>query len=197
MKSTIFFDVNGTLTRTISKDAFKVNPRDTEVLPGIKEAIAHYKKLDWQFIGISNQPAIGTNFKTLENTIIEMQFTLELIPELSAIYFSPDFEGLICWRVTKNSSEKIADHTGEDFLKKEFRYAKPGCGMIYQGIFDSNTDKSKSWMIGSHLQDENCAKNAGINFMWADIFRQRFLTGTYEFKNAAREQVAFLENINL
>jgi hypothetical protein len=46
-------------------------------------------------------------------------------------------------------------------------------------------------------EDEACAKNAGINFMWANIFRQRFLPGMYEVQNATKEQVAFLENIKL
>jgi D-glycero-D-manno-heptose 1,7-bisphosphate phosphatase len=69
--------------------------------------------------------------------------------------------------------------------------------MIYQATFDCTIDKSESWYVGDRPEDETCARNADIKFMWADIFRQRFTSGMYEVKNATKEQVEFLENIKL
>ncbi len=43
------------------------------------------------------------------------------------------------------------------------------------------------------LEDEQCAQAAGVNFMWADVWRQRFTPGIYEFKAVNVEQVRFLE----
>lgn len=77
---TIFFDIDGTLTTTISGEIFKQHPEDVKVLPGIKEAIAHYKALRWQFIGTSNQGGVAAGFKSIDDTVAEMQFTLELLP---------------------------------------------------------------------------------------------------------------------
>lgn len=198
MKRTIFFDLDETLTTTKSKKTFKQHPKDVEVLPGIKEAIAYYQARNWQFIGISNQGGVAAGHKSIEDAIVEMQFTLELIPELSAIYFCPDFEGLICWRISKYESVKISDRTKDKdfFLKEQFKYRKPGSGMIYQATFDCTIDKSQSWYIGDRPEDVTCAKNADINFMWADIFRERFRPGMYEVRNATKEQVGLLEDIN-
>jgi D-glycero-D-manno-heptose 1,7-bisphosphate phosphatase len=147
-----------------------------------------------------------------------MKFTIKLIPQLSAIYFCPDFEGLICWRVKKSEthfytgiedsayckvniceSTEISNETNDKgfFLKEEFRYRKPGSGMIYQATFDSTIDKSESWYIGDRPEDEACARNADINFMWADTFRGRFAPGMYEVRNISTKQVEFLENIKL
>jgi D-glycero-D-manno-heptose 1,7-bisphosphate phosphatase len=74
--------------------------------------------------------------KNIEDAIAEQHYTLELIPQLEAIYFCPDMKGLICYRVTKNGAVKLADHTGDNFLEEKFRYRKPGAGMIYQAVFD-------------------------------------------------------------
>jgi D-glycero-D-manno-heptose 1,7-bisphosphate phosphatase len=199
MKRTIFFDIDGTLTGTISGETFKKHSEDVAVLPGVKEAIAWYKAHDWQFIGISNQGGVGAGHKSIESAISEMQFTIKLIPELSAIYFCPDFDGLICWRVSSYESVKISDHNEDNsfFLKEEFRYRKPGSGMIYQATFDCTIDKSESWYIGDRPEDEACARNADINFMWADTFRGRFAPGMYEVRNISTKQVEFLENIKL
>jgi D-glycero-D-manno-heptose 1,7-bisphosphate phosphatase len=218
MKRTIFFDIDGTLTTTISGETFKKHSEDVAVLPGIKEAIAWYKARGWQFIGISNQGGVGAGHKSIESATSEMKFTLQLIPELSAIYFCPDFEGLVCWKtnkiethfctgieespicqVSEYRSIKISDNTKDKdfFLKEEFRYRKPGAGMIYQATFDYAIDKSESWYVGDRSEDEACARNADINFMWADIFRGRFAPGMFEVRNVSTKQVEFLENIKL
>ncbi len=54
-----------------------------------------------------------------------------------------------------------------------------------------------SWIRGStkgdRPEDEQCAQAAGVNFMWADVWQQRFTPGIYEFKAVNVEQVGFLE----
>ena len=45
------------------------------------------------------------------------------------------------------------------------------------------------------LEDEQCAQAAGVNFMWADVWRQRFTPSIYEFKAVNVEQVRFKRSI--
>lgn len=39
---------------------------------------------------------------------------------------------------------------------------------------------SECWMIGDRPEDEQCAAAANINFMWADVWRDRFKKGLGE-----------------
>ncbi|RAM47957.1 MAG: polynucleotide kinase [Hapalosiphonaceae cyanobacterium JJU2] len=157
--------------------------------------------IGWVFVGISNQGGVAAGFKSIENTVAEMQFTLELLPQLSAIYFCPDFEGNILYKV---SSKKIENWERSQFphpnVKGELLYQsfrKPGSGMIMKGIDDLDEMPDQLWMIGDHQEDEAAAQTAGVNFMWADIWRNRFLPRMYEFKLITKEQVEFLEGIKL
>ena len=152
----------------------------------------------------------------------QQHYTLALIPQLECIYFCPDMNGLICYRVTRNNVIKLADHTGDDFLEEKFRYRKPGAGMIYQAVFDFDIDLTKSWMIGDRDEDEKAAKAAGLSFMPAEIWHMRFTprhllqagepvqrsgSGMYEIRDArglanaslsaTPQQVKFLEGVNL
>ncbi|WP_375515579.1 hypothetical protein [uncultured Nostoc sp.] len=81
---------------------------------------------EWKGRSIGNVPvgAIALiqskPLKSLEDAIAEQHYTLELIPQLEAIYFCPDMKGLIVYRVTNNGGIKLADHTADgDFLEEK------------------------------------------------------------------------------
>jgi D-glycero-D-manno-heptose 1,7-bisphosphate phosphatase len=105
-----------------------------------------------------------------------MKYTLELLPKLSAIYFCPDLQGINCWRVTSNASVKIADHSlkGKNFYVEKIGYRKPGAGMIFQASLDFEIDLAQSWMVGDRPEDKQAALTAGVNFMLADNWRNKF-----------------------
>lgn len=69
--------------------------------------------------------------------------------------------------------------------------------MIQKASKDFNIDLTRSWMIGDRSEDEQAAATAGLNFMWADVWRMRFTPGMYEIRTATPQQVEFLEGINL
>ncbi|QFS49614.1 hypothetical protein [Nostoc sphaeroides] len=112
MERAVLFDIDGTLTVTVTGETFKKNPHDVAVLPGVKEGLNHYHNQvpPWILVGVSNQGGIDKGYKSIEDTVAEMKYTLELLPKLSAIYFCPDLQGINCWRVTSNASVKIADY---------------------------------------------------------------------------------------
>lgn len=193
----IFFDIDGTLTGTISGAKFKQHSQDVQVLPGVAEKLQAYEQQGWVMIGISNQGGCSainetTNkpYKTVEQTIEEMFYTLDLLPQLEAIYFCPDFQGRYCYKVNKQGSVMF-DNTenmilaptdwGDDYkhiLSEEASFRKPGAGMIKLAAKEFEIDLSASWwMTGDRPQDDQqCAVNAGITFVDAVAWRNGDLT---------------------
>ncbi|MEH1821499.1 MAG: HAD hydrolase-like protein [Nostoc sp.] len=198
----LFVDIDGTLTETILGHTFKQHPQDVKIIEGADKAIAHFADLDWLIVGVSNQggcaainPETGKPRKTIEDTIAEMQFTLELLPQLTAIYFCPDFEGNDCWRVSSLDAYEISDREAQ--LIGEFR--KPDAGMLKLAkLFaeDGGEDVDEIWMVGDRPEDEQCAINAGINFCPAVVWRDRFRAGIFDHQ-VTPKQLKFLEGIEL
>lgn len=98
-----------------------------------------------------------------------------LVPELQAIYMCPDFEGNICWKVTEFEEEE----TNDDRDPYYGTYRKPNDGMIWLALseFGLTADVQECWYIGDRDEDALCAAAAKINFMWADVWRDRFKKG--------------------
>ncbi len=51
--------------------------------------------------------------------------------------------------------------------------------MILKALIDFEGDRDETWMIGDRPEDEQAATAAGVNFMWADIWRECWRTGEY------------------
>lgn len=169
----IFCDTNA-ITTTLSghaPNAPKQHTRNVKILKGADKAIAHHHREGRLIIGISN---IDAKCKSLENAIAEMRYALKLFPELLCIYICPDFKGEECWCITRQHHLEIGAISR---YKGQFR--KPQPGMLLHAIAAHDGDKSKCWYIGDRAEDEEAATNAGINFMAADLWRERFTTGAY------------------
>lgn len=172
----LFCDIDGTLTETISGHAFKQHPKDVKVVEGANKAIAYYASLGYKVCGVSNQGGVAKGFKSLEATVEEMQFTLSLFPELEFILFCPDFEGEICVVVKRDSFEEMTNK-GQNFRK-------PNPGMVNYGLrllgSGYATDEVEAWMVGDRPEDGECAVNAKIKFLPADVWRNRYGYGVVE-----------------
>lgn len=166
----LFLDMDNTVRRTKSGATFINDPYDQELIPGVEEAIARYQ--DWIIIGITNQGGVKAGFKTLENCIQEQIITLKLIPEMQRIYFCPD-DGRTCWLVhNENSYGKIEADGRYAYLRgKNFR--KPSPGMIDAAFANRNQNyrKYEFLFVGDRPEDQQCAANANIPFMWAEDWR--------------------------
>jgi D-glycero-D-manno-heptose 1,7-bisphosphate phosphatase len=101
MTKLLLVDGDGTIRKPITRNQFIQNPRDQKIIAGATDAIAQFHNQGYTIIGISNQGGVAMGYKSLEDTIAEQLYTLELLPQISCIYFCPDLEGKHCWLVSK------------------------------------------------------------------------------------------------
>jgi len=85
----------------------------------------------------------------------------ELFPELREIYFSPDFEGKKCFRVT--------GHNVYNQIKTKWsrQYRKPRAGMLQLAMVRHKHSPQNSLYVGDRPEDEQAAQGAGVPFQWA------------------------------
>lgn len=184
MTQLLLVDLDGTIRQPISENKFIQNPTDQRVIPGAEEAIAHYHDQGWLIVGISNQAGVAAGHKQLADALVEAEYTLELFPQVLCIYLCPDFKGNHCHLVGRKH-DAIPIHLAwwaEEFVG-EFR--KPQPGMLKAAIKNHSGnriagDADNYWYIGDRPEDEEAAMRAGVNFMWADIWRNRWISPEYK-----------------
>lgn len=158
MTKILFLDLDGTVRRTKSGATFINDLYDQELIPGVEDAIARYH--DWVIVGVTNQGGVAS--KSISDCIAEQYRTLELLPSMERIYFCPHVQE--CWLVTRKDVDKLIESTPRD-------YRKPETGMIDIALLYLKKPPTKILMVGDHTEDEQCAKNAGIEFIWAEDWR--------------------------
>jgi D-glycero-D-manno-heptose 1,7-bisphosphate phosphatase len=139
------------------------------VLPGVENALSRYAKEGYLMVGISDEGGVGAGHKKLEAAFEEKQYTCLLLPQLEAIYFYPDFAGKVLCRADRD--------TGIEVKVESARYSsfrKPGIGMIQCCLSLDVSDVAKCWMVGDRPEEEKPAVAAGINFIAADVWRDKF-----------------------
>ena len=164
MSNILFLDLDGTVRRTKSGATFINDPHDQELIPGVMEAIARYDLKEWKVIGITNQGGVGAGFKTLENCILEQRQTMKMLPTMDSVMFCPDNGRTMCYVPRQGEHSVITSYDYGSFRK-------PGYGMIAFFKQYSGEPRPKSLMVGDRPEDEQCAKNANIPFMWAHEWR--------------------------
>jgi D-glycero-D-manno-heptose 1,7-bisphosphate phosphatase len=168
MTKILFLDLDGTVRQSKSGATFINDPCDQELIPGVERAIACYS--GYHIVGITNQGGVSSGHKTLKNCLLEQWQTLELLPQMNAIYFCPDMAGACCYWVNKDSCDRL-----ENIMS--INYRKPNPGILYQAIYHLHgwipTSALKEFLfVGDRAEDEQCAKNANIPFMWANDWRK-------------------------
>lgn len=168
-KRFLFCDVDDTLTQTISENTFKQNPRDVKVIEFASKALKYFASLSYTIIGISNQGGVGKGYKTLEQAIEEMTYTISLLPDLLFIKFCPDFEGEQCCTVWQDKHNCIIDP------KLKGTYRKPHNGMIESVLCAFNdVNRNECLMVGDRTEDKLTADASKIPFMWAQEWRNKY-----------------------
>ena len=178
MTKIFFFDLDGTLRETKSGATFINDPADQKPIDGASEAVVYYASQAFICIGITNQggcaaidPDTGNPRKSLESAIAEQRITLELFPDLSEIFFCHTW-GESCYQVSRgNVPLEFGAPISGDGLKVSCR--KPGHGMLLIAS-QALADLKDCWMTGDRPEDEQAAKNAGVNFIPAEVMLSKF-----------------------
>ncbi|MEY3302861.1 MAG: hypothetical protein RLZZ139_1234 [Cyanobacteriota bacterium] len=163
----LFLDLDGTVRRTKSGATFINDPYDQELIPGTKEAIARYQ--GWKIVGVTNQGGVKAGFKSLENCFEEQRQTLKLLPEMSLLLFCTN-DGSSGWRLSQRGLQM--DGLAIPCNAKRYgNFRKPNPGMIRLGLEYYKEKPEQILMVGDRSEDQECAANANINFIWAEEWR--------------------------
>lgn len=167
----LLLDLDGTIREPLNGEKFIQHPRDQRIIKGADKALAHYHTEEWLIIGISNQGGVAALHKTLEDALEEQRYTLEMLPQMQEILICTEYppKDNYCYIVTRKNL-LVCDNYSQ--------YRKPGTGMIQCGI--ERTNPVQVWMVGDRHEDEAAANAAGVNFMWADIWRDRWTSSEYK-----------------
>lgn len=200
MTKLLMVDLDGTVRETASGKTFIEEPHDQKIIEGADKALSHYHSKGWVIVGITNQGGVAAGHKSLGAAIEEQRETLEMLPQISAILFCPDFEGNECWWI-RPGHPNYAFHKDSNWEHLKGTYRKPKTGMLDMAIALSNygtiANRPDYWYVGDRPEDSQAAQAAGVNFCDAEVWRSRFLPGLHEYREATPELVEFLEGVKL
>ncbi|MBW4597755.1 MAG: HAD-IIIA family hydrolase [Brasilonema angustatum HA4187-MV1] len=189
-KKLIFCSVDNTLTFSKSGKSFKQSPakEDIKLIPGVQAGVESFKLHGYDIVGISNQSCVPILKSPLE-CIEEMQATMNLLPQVSKIYFAPS-DGEEVYKVLPHSF--VYSRRGN---QNSFR--KPELGMIQKALEEYGR-LDDIWFIGDLLHDEQCAANAKIDYLPAKVWHAKFSGNWKENVYCLNDkQAQFLENVSI
>lgn len=155
-------DLDGTI-RYSKSGKFINQPADITLFEGVEAKLWEYRNNNFLIFGISNQGGVAFGIKSPEQEMAEIDTTLALFEQ------NPFHIVKCCWHHEK----------GKVF---PFNYRslgrKPDIGMLMECEFEAfNAGKVVDWdaslFVGDRPEDEECAKRARINFVWAWEFFER------------------------
>jgi len=139
MNKAIFLDRDGTLNKAIVKNGLPYSPvsfNEFEILPGVKESIPRFKKLNFVCLLVTNQPDVSKG-KVKKDIVIKMNDFLKNEIKLDDIF--------VCY------------HDDDDNCKCR----KPKPGLLLSAGKKWNINLNKSYMIGDRWKDIKAGKIAG------------------------------------
>jgi D-glycero-D-manno-heptose 1,7-bisphosphate phosphatase len=157
----LVLDLDGTIRYSKNGNKFIEGPDDVAIYDGAEAKIKEYKYKGFLIFGASNQAGVAFGFKTHKQVMAELDATFELLPGVF------------------DSVKQCYHHGGEGTsfpLNKRSLLRKPDYGMLVlmeSEAFESGylVDWDNSLFVGDRPEDQECAINARIPFMWAwDFF---------------------------
>lgn len=151
LQKVLFLDIDGTLIKGKEELGYYVNkPEQVQIYPEVPAILKQYVDAGYQLCGVTNQLGIELGFTTRTDVHAKLDQMMDLL----------GYEFPVC----------IAD--------KNNAYRKPKYGMLISYIERylvpsvKQLDMELSMMVGDRTEDEWCAKNFGIKFQWAKLWRQ-------------------------
>lgn len=148
----IVFDCDGTLTETKSGATFRESADDWQWLSGRVERLAQLTARGVKLGVATNQGGVAFGYMQQEDISREMERVAREghIPEV-----------VICYAHPKATIEKY---------RIDSPNRKPNPGMLLHLMKNAEVQPSDTLMVGDRPEDEDAAKQAACDFMWADTF---------------------------
>lgn len=163
LKPALCLDFDGTIRESKSGETFIKGPEDIKLLEEVEEIIMSYKEKGYAILGISNQAGVAHGFKTPEDNNAEIAATIE------EFKVNP-FDIVMC--AYGDGKGTVEPYAHRSLLRK------PEIGMLAlmeEKCFSAGVviDWDNSLFVGDRPEDENCAKNAEIDFLYISAFIER------------------------
>lgn len=156
----LYLDLDGTVRHGFDELGKFVNgPSDVFVFPEAVAAIKEYKNNGWKIAGVTNQGGIALRHQSMEDAVAACLRTNDLCERL--------FDKIAICRHHPNA---------HDPTMASCWCRKPKIGMLIEcardlaGV-DGMCPPSAALMVGDRPEDQQCAENAGIRFIWAKDWR--------------------------
>ncbi|HVI80835.1 MAG TPA: hypothetical protein VM715_22320 [Candidatus Acidoferrum sp.] len=157
----LYLDLDGTVRKGFDELGKFVNgPEDVEVFEGVPDLLEFYSSLGWRIVGISNQGGIALGYLTMETCIRAMLETqkqcLGLFDKIAWCSHHPDAEDpemAVCW--CRKPRPGLIIETALSLAETHREIYPPHLGLF----------------VGDRPEDEQCAHNAALQFMSADVWR--------------------------
>ena len=159
----LFLGIDGTVRKSVEELGRYVNgPEDVEVYPEVPEILDAYRKAGWRIVGVTNQGGIALGL------VSQAQVAAALSETQKQTGARWDFIG-----VCPHHPEAEG---GPRFTSCWCR--KPLVGLLWQGaalVHEKQGERcppDQCLMVGDMDSDRQCAANALVPFMWADVWRR-------------------------
>jgi len=160
-KSVLWIDLDGTVRWGKDELGHFVNtPSDVRVFDEIPAIFKAYKNAGWRIVGVTNQGGVAMGHMTLETaTECNWQTYLqcdELFDKIAMCVHHPDSSDPMmgnCWCRKPRIGMLVS--VGIELSQKTSELYPPHLGLF----------------VGDRPEDEQCAENAGLPFMWATEWR--------------------------
>jgi D-glycero-D-manno-heptose 1,7-bisphosphate phosphatase len=164
LKPALCVDLDGTIRYSLNGD-FVNKPEDVALFPDVEEKLWEYRNKGWLIFGITNQGGVAYGFKTPADNDAEIEATC------AAFGRNP-------FHIIKSCLHHPGG-TREPYNHRSL-FRKPQIGMLAMCEVEAWNNGiivlwDQSVFVGDRPEDQECAENAGISFMWADDFFGRIL----------------------
>lgn len=161
MVPVLYCDIDGTIRWGKDELGRFVNTvEDVRVFDGVADLLWGYKKLGWRIIGVSNQGGIALGHmttadcvKAMAETQVQTNFAFDKLVWCSHHPDAKDPEMAVCW--CRKPKAGLVIEAALALAEKTRELYPPHLGLF----------------VGDRFEDNECAKNAGLQFMNARDWR--------------------------
>lgn len=160
VKPALCLDLDKTIRYSLNGTPFIKNVDDIALYPDVESALHEWKNEGYLIFGITNQGGVAFGYKTVEQDKAEINQTVNLfeVNPFDTIFSS-----------YHHPRGDIAPYNIRSLIRK------PDIGMLvlcelHAASNNYVIDWNNSLFVGDRNEDKECAKNAGIRFIWAKDF---------------------------